>query len=105
MTQDCHRTGNFKVHFSRQGKHGEFAKKNIENVFFFKYFIFVDKKTLGKWQEHGNYREFGINWSVATLIRLQLVQRTISVESKSPEAVNGGMVSEECGVAECIPWQ
>ena len=28
------------------------------------YYFFVDKKTLGKWQEHG---EFGINWSMATL--------------------------------------
>ena len=34
--QGCHgtgKTGNLKVHFSRQGKHREFAKKYLKNVF------------------------------------------------------------------------
>ena len=36
MCQGCHgtgKTGNLKVHFSRQGKHREFAKKIFLNVF------------------------------------------------------------------------
>ena len=44
----------------------------MEAIYKFKYFIFCQQKeTQGKWQEHREKdREFGINWSVATLIML-----------------------------------
>ena len=59
------------VHLERKGWLWEWWRlfTNLNILFF------VDKKTQGKWQEHGEntgktqgkHREFGVSWSVATL--------------------------------------
>ena len=40
----------------------------VEAIYKFKYFIFCRQKNTGKMaRAQGKHREFGINWSVATL--------------------------------------
>ena len=42
----------------------------VEAIYKFKYFIFCRQKSTGKMaRAQGKHREFGINWSVATLKR------------------------------------
>ena len=40
----------------------------VEAIYKFKYFIFCQQKNTGKMaRAQGKHREFGVNWSVATL--------------------------------------
>ena len=44
------------------------AMRVVEAIYKFKYFIFCRQKNTGKMaRAQGKHREFGINWSVATL--------------------------------------
>ena len=44
------------------------------------FYFLATKKTQGKWQEH---REFGINWSVATLIKQTFSKETFKITAFS----------------------
>ena len=65
--QGCHGTGSLKVPFSRQGKHGEFVKKYLKNVF-----------TQGIYHQHRENlrvkKKNGWNYPVAVLCQLRSVR-------------------------------
>ena len=47
----------------------------VEAIYKFKYFIFCAKNRGKMVRPQGKYREFGINWSVAALLKVSVVSR------------------------------
>ena len=63
------------VHLERKG--WPWGGGGVEAIYKFKYFIFCQQKNTGKMaRAQGKHREFGINWSVATLIRVHSIHRS-----------------------------
>ena len=56
----------------------------VEAIYKFKYFIFCQQKNTGKMaRAQGKHREFGINWSVATLMWNGIAMISITLHSRA----------------------